>query len=243
VKPRRPNTHSSHERWLVSYADFITLLFAFFVVLYASAQVDKKRVNRLSAAIENAFQELGTFSGSKRSGVNAAPDPAQVLPIQTTEMQLLEQQLTAALAPELARREVDIHHGPDGLVVSLREVGFFDSVSAVMRPQASEAFHRIGLVLQWVPYRIRVEGHTDDVPIHNRRFASNWELSTARATEVTRLLIEDYNFDPRSLAAAGYAEFHPVAENSSPEGRSSNRRVDLVIQREMTTNPNPLSSR
>jgi chemotaxis protein MotB len=235
LKKRRNLSHISHERWLVSYADFITLLFALFVVLYASAQVDKRKVNQLSAAIQNAFQELGSFSGSPRtprkdplsSARNNAVVPPEQKPVR--ELDRLEADLRSALSAELERREVAIYNGPDGLVLSLREVGFFDSGSAILRKQALHSFRRISTVLSSRPYRIRVEGHTDNGPIHNRDFASNWELSTSRATEVTRLLIEKFGFDPSVLAAAGYAEFHPVADNATLEGRQNNRRVDLVI--------------
>jgi chemotaxis protein MotB len=130
--------------------------------------------------------------------------------------------------------------GPDGLVLSLREIAFFDSGSAEMRTSARGAFGRIAGVLGKSSYRFRIEGHTDNVPIHNSRFKSNWELSSSRATEVVRLLVVQYGLSPQNLAAAGYAEFHPVGDNSTEEGRRINRRVDIVVltskvQREKVT--------
>lgn len=235
MKPRPKPLQSNHERWLVSYADFITLLFAFFVVLYASAQMDKKKVNELSAAIEAAFQDLGSFSGRSGSAAPIEELSAGSVARASTEkperqLQLLEHELRETLASELARHEVAFYRAPDGLVLSLREAGFFDSGSAKIRPESREAFHRIALALERRRYRVRVEGHTDDVPIRNRKYTSNWELSTGRATEVIRLLITVYGFSPQDLTAAGYAEFHPVADNKTFEGRRNNRRVDLVIQ-------------
>jgi chemotaxis protein MotB len=144
-------------------------------------------------------------------------------------MKVLQEQLKQTLAVEIEKKEVSIHMGPEGLVLSLREVGFFDSGSAAMRPQALAAFSRVVKILQEEPHRLRIEGHTDNIPIHTRRFASNWELSTARATEVVRLLIMRYDFSPDRLSAAGYGEFHPVADNSTLDGRQSNRRVDVVV--------------
>lgn len=230
---RKAAVRTNHERWLVSYADFITLLFAFFVVLYASAQVDKRRVSRLAEAIEVAFQEMGAFStaGQPAGASHRAPDEskAQVAPSGSLGIEQLRQELERSLAKEIERKEVSIRMGPDGLVLSLREIGFFDSGSAELRPQAQPTFERIAKVLSQKPYRLRVEGHTDNVPIHNGRFASNWELSTARATEVVRLLLVQYGFPAENLSASGYAEFHPLGDNATEEGRQMNRRIDVVV--------------
>lgn len=226
----------------MSYADFITLLFAFFVVLYASAQVDKQRMGQLSAAIHEGFQDLGAFQrqeqievqwdpalDTRASATSAlAPQKPPVKP-QVDDIKALQTRLQHALSNEIARKEVSIAIGPEGLILSLREVGFFDSGSAEMRPEAVAAFSRIADLLRQQPHKLRIEGHTDDVPIHTSRFTSNWELSTARATEVIRLLVTQYGFAPDRLSAAGYGEFHPVADNHTLDGRGSNRRVDVVV--------------
>ncbi|MGB8885627.1 MAG: flagellar motor protein MotB [Candidatus Korobacteraceae bacterium] len=251
---RRPAAHISHERWLVSYADFVTLLFAFFVVLYASAQIDKRKAARLSGAIEAAFQQLGVFENDRRApgGGTAnlalpaddasAADPARNLSrlasssVGLAEMNHKKEDFTAirvelekALAAEIKRNEVALRMDPDGLVVSLREVGFFDSGSAMIKPGAENAFSRVASILQQHACAVRIEGHTDTVPIHTSQFASNWELSTARATELVKTLIENHGISADRLSAAGYAEFHPVAGNDSAKGRQLNRRVDIVI--------------
>jgi len=248
--------HVNHERWLVSYADFITLLFAFFVVLYASAQVDKRKAGRLAMAIQVAFQELGVFDTSSTK-VPVKDDEA--MPFETVqvlenmprdadmkrivnpmkgnltssaEAQSLEdakEALEKALDPEIQKHEVTMSLRRDGLVVSLKEMGFFDSGSATIRPDSMGAIARLAQVLKLRPENLRIEGHTDNVPIHTSRFASNWELSTARATELIRLLITDYELPASHLSAAGYAEFHPVASDDTPEGRAQNRRLDVVI--------------
>jgi chemotaxis protein MotB len=238
MKRRKNATHASHERWLVSYADFITLLFAFFVVLYASAQVDKRKVGKLAEAIEDGFQQMGTFTtpGKRTPPAVVLPARPSVQPVTATsitpdrqEIERLRAELEQSLAREIDREEVSIHIGPDGLVLSLQEMGFFNSGSAQMRPEAQETFSRIVRVINEKPYRLRIEGHTDNVPIHNGRFASNWELSTSRATEVVRLLLLQGGFRPENLAAAGYAEFHPAGDNGTEAGRRTNRRVDVVV--------------
>ncbi|HVZ61449.1 MAG TPA: OmpA family protein, partial [Terriglobales bacterium] len=115
------------------------------------------------------------------------------------------------------------------LIISLAELGFFNSGEATLLPEGVASLGRIARILNSKGFEIRVEGHTDNVPIHTARFRSNWELSTARATEVVSLLVEQYDFDPRKISAAGYSEFHPVASNDKPEGRRQNRRVDVVV--------------
>lgn len=253
---RRPRTHVNHERWLVSYADFITLLFAFFVVLYASAQVDQRKVGKLALAIQAAFEELGAFPGygtqypldanesiplatlkslekqNKTSNVSDSTTPADsVDAVWSDEANLvtLQQELQQALQGEISAHTIALHRENEGLVISLREFGFFDSGSAELKPSALPALDRIASILSLRTCRLRIEGHTDNVPIHTPQMATNWELSTARATELVRLLVLRYSYAPERLSAAGFAQYHPIASNETPQGRSQNRRVDLVI--------------
>jgi chemotaxis protein MotB len=246
----------NHERWLVSYADFITLLFAFFVVLYASSQVDKRKVGKLAMAIQVAFQEMGVFPTSSTEVPIDISDPMPFSNVQAIEnmqknasvahiashpegalgggkedgdLAQLETELESTLAAEIRRKEIAMRREPDGLVISLREVGFFESGSAQMKAASEAAFDRIATLLRERNCRVRIEGHTDNVPIHNAQFSSNWELSTSRATEIVRILIVRDGYSPNRLSAAGYAEFHPIASNDTVEGRSTNRRVDIVV--------------
>ena len=235
---------------VVSYADFITLLFAFFVVLYASSQVDKRKVGKLAMAIQVAFQQMGVFETSNTqiplSDSEAVPF-SQVQVVENSErttdfehfvqpmkgalspMRNVQQELEKALAQEIKTKIVNVKLTREGVVVSLREVGFFDSGAATMRASSQGAIDRLAAILAARPEFLRIEGHTDNVPIHNQRFASNWELSSARATEMIKLFVERYHIDPARLSAAGYAEFHPVTQNETSEGRAQNRRVDVVI--------------
>jgi chemotaxis protein MotB len=253
---KRPRPHTSHDRWLVSYADFITLLFAFFVVLYASAQVDQRKVGQLAMAIQVAFQELGVFPASTTQIPLDTSEPMPFSTVQTiqnvahntelgrvspppenelgaaseeADLSTLQSELQKALQKEIALHTVALHRETEGLVISLREFGFFDSGSAAMKVSAQPALDRIANILAARTCRLRIEGHTDNVPIHTVHMASNWELSTARATELVRLLILRYHFSPVRLSAAGFAEFHPIAGNDTDQGRAQNRRVDVVI--------------
>jgi chemotaxis protein MotB len=148
-----------------------------------------------------------------------------------------EQEMKAKLAKlmrdaggKLPPGSVTTRMTPDGLAISLHEIGFFPSGSAVIRRDAIPVLIALADTIPDAP--LRVEGHTDNVPIHTTQFQSNWELSTARASAIARLLLERGSMHPANVAAAGYAEFHPIASNFSEEGRSQNRRVDIILLRD-----------
>jgi chemotaxis protein MotB len=268
TRRRRPE-HVNHERWLVSYADFITLLFAFFVVLYSSSQVDKRRVGQLATAIQVAFQQMGVFdaSNTKVPVLTSEPMPFSDVQMvenssrfraldrlvnvprgaltsspQRTDMSAVEKKLELALAPEIANRHVAIALTKDGIVVNLRELGFFHSGSTAFRPDALPTLSQFVKVIGPLQVPVRIEGHTDNVPIHTPRFDSNWELSTARATEIIKLFISEYDIAPDRLSASGYGEYYPTASNDTSEGRALNRRVDLVILNAASEAHTPLPS-
>ena len=241
---RRSSDHAHHDRWLVSYADFITLLFAFFVVLYASSRTDQRKQTQVAHSIQAAFQALGLFPAyAPRDASPAGPthsepaapvnvvlgDDLSASPQVQQDLAHLQGQLAAMLAPQIHSQAVALRLGRDGLVISLRETGFYDSGSALPHPSSQGTLDRLAMRLRATPYDLRIEGHTDNVPIHTAQFASNWELSTARATELAKIFITQYGLAPGRLSAAGFAEYHPVASNDTPDGRSQNRRVDIIV--------------
>lgn len=266
---KKAESHANHERWLISYGDFVTLLFALFVVLFASSQVDHRKVGKLAQAIQVAFQQLGIFESS-----NAHMPLSQTQPMPFSDTQMVENEtqttslsrvvapptgkpgpvdalwqvarikteLEKALAPQIKRSEVRLRSTKEGLVISLEEIGFFNSGSAQLKPGALPALAKIASILSDDPENLRIEGHTDNIPIHNSQFMSNWELSTARATRVLNILITRFNFSPDRLSAAGYAQYHPVASNDTPAGRAMNRRVDIVVLRNDLHSPIVLPS-
>ena len=145
------------------------------------------------------------------------------------DLDRLHRQLAQTLSNQVATHTVSIQMGRDGLVISLREAGFFTSGSATPRPETLPTLRQIAASIGRTPYDLRVEGHTDNVPIHTTDFDSNWELSTARATRIARMFLDIKAIPEDRISAAGYAEFHPVASNDTAEGRAENRRVDLVV--------------
>lgn len=236
---------SNHERWLLSYSDFMTLLFALFVVLFASSFRDNQAIKKLSKAIHVGFQSLGAFSEdpSTVSYAGFADDLTRGTPIAqqssprdpTASAHLgvditgLKKQLEEAMGQEIRNHEVDVRVTPEGFVISLKDLGFFNSGEAELRPGGAEKIARIAKVLAQHKLYLRIEGHSDDMPIHTEQFRSNWELSTSRAMTVLLLLVNDAGVDPARISVAGYGQYRPIATNTTPDGRSMNRRVDLVV--------------
>jgi len=254
MRRNRRHSYGSHDRWLVSYADFITLLFAFFVVLYASSKADEKKQQQVSQAIDSAFHMLGLFPDSARKpanlkNVSAISQDSAISPLNVVmgeeitaparvkqDLDKVQKDLDKMLSNQIAQHTVSVQMGKDGLVISLREAGFFNSGSATPQPGTLPVLREIASRLSKTPYDLRIEGHTDNVPIHNQEFDSNWELSSARATRLARIFLATHSIMPERLSAAGYAEYHPVASNETATGRAENRRVDLVIRPQTKTN-------
>lgn len=245
---KKKHEHVNHERWLVSYADFITLLFAFFVVLFASSQSDRKKQAAVAEAMQTAFTPLGSFQEhAKTPPLDPSPSSSTVtrpaalaMPFPQAGQLTREQEMKARVAKLIQEAGAKLPPGsvttrmtPDGLAISLHEIGFFASGSAEVRGQALPILTSLAASIPDVP--LRVEGHTDNLPIHNSQFQSNWELSTARASAIARLLLEHGSMHPANVAASGYAEFHPIASNATAEGRSQNRRVDIILLRDQAT--------
>lgn len=199
----------SRDRWLISYADLVTLLLALFIVMYAAS--DKERAKQIAESF--AVQSLGGQG---------------ILPGSTSEADNRARFDHELLANPLLLQKTKMRQTSVGLTVSLSEAGFFAPGDAVINADAAEVINTIAASLQNNTAMIRIEGHTDSTPISNARYPSNWELSTARSSSVLARLIER-GVAPDRLSAAGYAGFQPIADNSLPEGRSQNRRVDIVI--------------
>jgi len=204
----------NHDRWLMSYADFVTPLLAVFVFLFASSQHDKTKARRASDTVVRQIPSLP-----------AIPEPQPAVPEFMPSMTRLAQALTA----ELRTGRIEVHLEARGLVVSLRQAAFFPSGGDVIATSGFSSLEKISRTIRDLPNSVRFEGHTDSSPIHTRRFRSNWELSTARSIAVLELLEGRYGIPGSRFAVSGYADTKPVDSNDSAEGRAHNRRVDIVI--------------
>jgi len=232
MRKKKPPEHVNHERWLVSYADFITLLFAFFVVMFAVSQVDSKRMGRFTEAFSKAvgadiFPDKGDTI-LPMTGENQKPDVEEKVTELPAELKKLKAALSELSRKSSALQGLDLLQRRNELVLRLSENVFFDTGDDSLKEPALVMIHALAPELLKRNVDVRVEGHTDNRPISTLRFRSNWDLSTGRATAVILKLAAE-GIEARRLAAAGYGEFRPVADNSTEEGRKLNRRVDLVV--------------
>jgi chemotaxis protein MotB len=242
--PKPNSSHENHERWLVSYADFITLLFAFFVVMFASTQADKSKAREVSASVKDAL-EHGQFSNTLSTVLGRGKHENSKPPTNPDRVAQSENLPPQRQPPaDLAKSLVTLQHGLDGdlkagkiglklegrgLVISLREATFFASGDDAVATGSEPILAKIAAEIQGFSNPLRLEGHTDSQPIHNSRFRSNWALSAARSIAMLELLQKKFGIAPERMSVAGYAENAPVDSNDTDEGRARNRRVDLVI--------------
>jgi chemotaxis protein MotB len=241
----------NHERWLVSYADFITLLFAFFVVMFASSQTDKTKTQAVSDSVQKALKGesfnsmvtaiLGGAVDTKGQGSAQMKGPGGVKKeLKTVDVkrdgQIAEllpslQILSKELGPEIKAGKLQINMGARGLVISFTQAALFPSGEDEIAKDFYPGIQKIASAIQQVPNPVKLEGHTDSVPIHNARFKSNWDLSAARSIALLELFVQS-GMPPERISIAGYADTAPVDSNDTEAGRQRNRRVDMVVLNE-----------
>jgi chemotaxis protein MotB len=246
IRRRRSGDHASHERWLVSYADFITLLFAFFVVMFATSQTDKGKAQQVSESVKKALAGdhmtaliASVLGGSpdntgKGNALMRGPGGAQKSPEEKKEQKLAElvpslKVLTEELKKEIETGRIQISMEARGLVVSFTQAALFPSGEDVV---SSEAYEGLAEAVKKIPNPVRLEGHTDSVPIKTARFRSNWELSAARSIALLELVCTRFGAPRERMSVAGYADNAPLDTNESEKGRARNRRVDIIILNE-----------
>jgi chemotaxis protein MotB len=247
MRKKKHAAHENHERWLVSYADFITLLFAFFVVMFATSQTDKNKAAQVSESVKSASSEskfsatmaaiLGGTVTDKGKG-NAmmkgpggaqqpAPEPKNVG--QIVELLPSFKLLSAELKKEIDAGLIQISMEQRGLTVSFKEAAAFAPGKDEISPGVYDSITKVAEAINKLPNPVRLECHTDSIPIHNSRFRSNWELSSARSIALLELMSIRLGVNPAKLSVAGYADTAPVDNNETEQGRARNRRVDILI--------------
>lgn len=219
---KKHEEHENHERWIVSYADFVTLLFALFVVLYSTASVQEGKYRAMSDSAQKSFNptayalKKGDISPKLVSG--SRPN-GKVEYIVTMKGVLKEFE---------QNNKLTIFQNSKGIVIRITDTALFDSGSAEIKTQAVGAIDGLAGVLADLKENIQIEGHTDNIPINSPLYPSNWELSSSRATSIVRRFV-NYGIEPSRLTAIGYGEYRTIAGNDTGEGRSKNRRVDIVV--------------
>lgn len=223
----------NHERWVISYADLITLLLGFFIILYSTSKVDADKFKLFAFGLNEAFNvdvRQGVPGGSPvfDGGRGLLPGPVNTGTIDR-DMELITEAVRTRSEVAGVGGQLVVAREEDHLVIRLADNLVFPSASADIRPEALRLLDVAASVLNDVPHAIRVEGHTDNVPVGTDRYPTNWELSAARATAVLRTLVERGAVAPARVSAAGYGEYHPLSNNATPEGRALNRRADIVL--------------
>lgn len=224
----------NHERWLISYADFITLLFAFFVVMYAISVVNEGKYRVFSDALGNAFggrpppKPVSEVQTAISLPNLVAKRRAEALKRERERLTTLARDLTSTLAPLVKEGKVRVTQNSRGVSVEINASVLFDSGEATLTPNSKEALQALAVLLRDDPHALQVEGHTDTAPIRSTVFPSNWELSAARAGAVVRLFI-DNGVPPKRMTVVGHGSNIPVASNDDAEGRARNRRVAVTI--------------
>lgn len=228
---RRKESHNNSERWLLTYSDLITLLMIFFVVMYALSNVDVAKYKVISESLRVAMGGGKTMVG--QDNTSSVTDDVKVIDTQSSEektkMEDLKKTVDKYLEQNGLSQAVTSKIEQRGLVVSIKDTLFFDNGKADIKPEFAKMLIDIGKILNQLGHYIRIEGHTDNVPIKTSQYNSNWQLSSVRAANVTELLVEQSGIAPKQLSAVGYGEFRPVSDNSTEAGRMKNRRVDIII--------------
>jgi chemotaxis protein MotB len=253
MRKQVPQKHPNHERWLISYADFVTLLLATFVVMYAVSSINSSKFQEMAEAFSTAF--MGKITQIQATGMaaghtapfdympspvhtpiitrdvqvkNLPPALTQAVERRAEQLQSAYQKLVKLLGGMIREGKVRVSLQSLGVVIDINTVLLFDSGKAELTPQALGLVDEVAGVIKEMPYPIQVNGFTDNRPVHTEQFRSNWDLSAARAIAVVERLAAD-GIDPRTLVGAGYGEYHPVASNDTPDGMAANRRVSIVI--------------
>ncbi|ADL13139.1 flagellar motor protein MotB [Acetohalobium arabaticum] len=226
-KKRRNNDESDDSNWLTTYGDMMTLLLAFFVLLYSFSSVDVQKFRNVVEALQG---NLGVLKGGKTiSSSDLITAGVRDENLGMPELNRINQKITSYLQEQELEDEIKVEMTERGLTIRFTGKVLFDIGRATIKEDAYSILDKISGIISEVPNQIMVEGHTDNLPISNSRFPSNWELSTARATEVVKYFIEENSITPAKLSAAGYSKYKPVKPNDSPENRALNRRVDVIL--------------
>lgn len=232
---KKPEEHDNLERWLITYADLITLLLAFFIMMYTFSKQDTQKYREVTGHLKTIFAG-GPPVGAHGGALASVPFDISLAPRGSTKdvKERLEQEIDRAEANgDEVYKKMSVISDERGIVIRILDEAFFDPGKADLKQGAKKTLDRLAPVISAASNPVRVEGHTDNIPIATSEFRSNWELSVRRATEVIRYLIERHELSPGRISAVGYAEYHPVVPNTTPENRSRNRRIEIIVSKSL----------
>lgn len=229
---KRVEKPENHERWLLTYSDLITLLMIFFVVLYSASTVNETKYKQLATSMGAVFTGGSTALGSEENSGSSSDNAGELKPLVQTEeekLQGIENQINDIVKDLQLEGSVSTSIEERGLIISFTDSVFFDSGKADIKDELKPKLISVSKILNKIDNYVRVEGHTDNLPINNSDFHSNWQLSSVRASNVVEFLINYGEISPNRLSAVGYGEYRSIADNNAEEGRAKNRRVDILI--------------
>lgn len=231
--------HENNERWLITYADLITLLLAFFIMMYVFSKKDAHKYEEVAGHLKTIFTGGTSAPGQAKAATPVPFDlPIKIAQGSSEEVQKkLEEELKSLADNSASQKNISVFVDERGAVIRILDKAFFDEGKADFKEKAKNALDKIVPVLKSTSNNIRIEGHTDNIPISTREFRSNWELSVRRATEVVRYLIERYDFSPEKISAVGYAAYRPIVPNDTAENRALNRRIEIIITKSKKEQP------
>ncbi|MBI2413287.1 MAG: OmpA family protein [Deltaproteobacteria bacterium] len=230
ARKKRHEEHENHERWLVSYADFITLLFAFFTSMYAMSSVNEGKFRILSESLAVSFNPSLYTSTKMQDGPRFVREQRPSIATEFKDVNAGNyKKIQTALSDLEKEKKLTFIVDNQKIVIRISETSLFEPSSDVIAEGGYEVLSEVGAVLKDMPSQVRIEGHTDNIPMNTERFPTNWDLSSARALKVLKYFIDAHSFDPTRLSAVGHGEYRPVDTNDTPTGRAKNRRVDIMI--------------
>jgi chemotaxis protein MotB len=230
MKKRKHNEeHENAERWLLTYADLITLLLAFFIMMYVFSKKDAQKYDEVASHLKTIFSG-GTGLAGKGSVTATSPIDMPSKGASSGEIKRqLESELMDSNRNKSGGENISVLSDERGVVIRVLDKAFFDEGKAELKDGAKGALDKIVPIIKSVDNHVRIEGHTDNVPINTNEFKSNWELSVRRATEVVRYFVEKRGLPPERISATGYAEYRPIVQNDSPKNKALNRRIEIIV--------------
>lgn len=242
ARKKKHEEHVNHERWLVSYADFITLLFAFFTAMYAISNADTAKLQKLMESMAGAF---GGGAAKTRPVMQAAATQPFTAQFQATPsspvslnigrvteeqvLKVIQERVEKYLVRGIDDGKVKVVISDRGLIISITDEELFQPGGADINPKSNAMLTDIALSLVDLPNYVRIEGHTDNTPVRGGAYPSNWELSSARASRIVRLFVDRAGFPPERMSAAGYGEYRPSSSNGTEQGKAANRKVEIIV--------------
>lgn len=215
--------------WMTTFSDLMSLLLTFFILLYSMSNVDSEKFDNVSHSIQGALGGTGILENGGQVLVSQKADGTLEIEETSNELQEMHKKVSTYVDENGLDKEVDVNINEKGIYFDIKEAILFDSGSAEIKPSGMEVLKKLTSLVKGMDNDIVVEGHTDNVPIHNSQYSSNWDLSTARAVSVVKYFTETEHITPGRMSAVGYGEYKPMLENTSPENKRANRRVNLLI--------------